>query len=30
MTPNIILLEARIRKELCQLEKLQDELKIFT
>ncbi len=30
MTPNLILLEARIRKELQQLEKLQDELKTLT
>jgi hypothetical protein len=30
MTPNFILLEARIRKELHQLEKLQDELNTLT
>ncbi len=29
MTPNLILLEARTKKELFQLEKLQDELKLL-
>jgi len=29
VTPNLILLEARTKKELFQLEKLQDELKLL-
>lgn len=30
MTPNLILLEARLRKELSQLEKLESELKLIS